>query len=76
MFLSPDFALIIKPILKSRERDPAPKVVYKMISENSSPVKKTPIVTVSPFSLEYYRYFPNLYNDEQTVLITIKKLIP
>ena len=53
------------------------KIVYKLLSGNSLPVTKTPIFTASPFLLEFYSTFSNLYIDGNTImLLKIPKLNP
>ena len=76
LFLPPDTALINEIKLKYQKRDPGLKFIGKWITENSHPMTKTPIITASPFLLEYYKIYPILYSDEHTGLINITKLPP
>ena len=68
-FLPTDIPLNKGTILKNQKRDTALKIEYKLITEMSHPVVKTPIETASPF---YYQLFPSLCTDENTKLITIR----
>ena len=56
--------------LKNQERDLVLKTLYKWLTENSRHVTKAPFITASPFLLETYRFFPNVYFDKYVGLIT------
>ena len=72
-FLLPqDTLLNFETELNIGRRDLVVKILYNWIPEKSRPVLKTPVITASPFLLEYYRLFPNVYSIEMTKLITIK----
>ena len=48
------------------------EVVHNWLTGKSLPVTETSIFTASPFLLEIYRTFPNLYIDEQTIMLLQK----
>ena len=48
------------------------EIVYKGLTGNSLTVTKTSIFTASPFLLELYRTYPNLYIDEKTRMLLQK----
>ena len=56
----------IETTLKRQRRDPIGKYFNERVTGNSCPVTETPIITASPFMLEYYRSIPNLQNGEHT----------
>ena len=48
------------------------RIVYKWLTGSSLPVTKTSLFTASPFLLDFYRTFPNLYIDEKTIILLQK----
>ena len=48
------------------------KIVYEGITENSRPVVKTPVISATPFLLEYYQKFLNTYIERNNKVKTIK----
>ena len=59
----------IETILKYQKIDVVLKILYQRITESSTVVTKTPIITASHF-LDSYWLFPNLQLDEHNGLIT------
>ena len=61
--------MTIETKLKYQKRGLVQKIENKGIFEKSCRVLKSPIKTASPFSLEDYQTFPNLFIVENTKLI-------
>ena len=54
IFLFPLTPFNIETILKDQQRDPVLKIMYERITEKARPSERTPIITASPYLLEFF----------------------
>ena len=60
-------------VLKDQKKNLELILHYKWVAVTSRPMIKTMIISASPFLLDFYRMFRNVYFGEQTRLITVMK---